>query len=48
MQLKEHVEGYLENNSGKKCKLNYIGNILLTIFHVSIDREISTMFHSIF
>lgn len=47
MQCKEHVERYLENKSGKKCKLNYIGNILLTIFYVSKERERSTMVHSL-
>lgn len=47
MQCKEHVERYLENKSGEKCKLNYIGNILLTIFHVSKERERSAMGHSL-
>lgn len=39
------MEGYLENKPGKKCKLNYVGNILLTVFHVSKDRERSAIIH---
>lgn len=41
------MEGYLENKSGKKCKLNYVGNSLLTVFHVSKDRERSAVIHSL-
>lgn len=47
MQHKEHVEGYLENKSGKKCKLNYVGSSLLTVFHVLKDRERSAIVHSL-
>lgn len=47
MQHKEHVERYLENKSGKKCKLNYVGNSLLTVFHMSKDRERSAIVHSL-